>query len=817
MCRFSGGLNDINQNDVAEISVLKGPSATAIYGTRGSNGVILITTKKGKTGKTHISYNGYVGTGNFSHKLTPASPQAYLEKYKWYQLETNVPQNQLTPVPNSPGGYEYQNYQAGKTVDWLNEVTQQGYSTDNNLSISGGTDKVNYYISGEFMKYRGEVKGYNFSRANIRAKIDADVTDYLTVGTNLFYNANNYDGGQAELLFAEEMSPYGSVYNPDGKTYTLYPMNPELLYTNPLLPLYDKRISRYKRLDGIGYLVFRPADISSSLDALKGLQYRLNASYSYDPSHNATYQGRNAGSITNGTANMNYTTDENWLIENILNYKRDFGNNHIDFTGLYSAQKFSHFYSTAHATGFVNDLLSYNNLGAGANQSAGSDANSYTLLSQMARINYSYRNTYLLTLTARRDGYSAFGANTSKYALFPTIGVGWNISNEKFMESISAVNNLKLRGSYGKTGNEGVNPNQTETTDATNLYPFNGLSTIGAVPNILGNANLHWESSITTDIGLDFAILANRISGTIDYYSTDTKGLLLHRRIPLITGYSDVWANLGETTNKGIEVSLNTTNIQSKDFSWKSAIVFASNKNRIVDLYGDKKSDVGNGWFIGQPIQVIYTYKKLGVWQANEADEAAKFNAKPGDLKFADISGADGKPDGKITGDDRTILGSPQPKWTGGLSNTFTYKSFALKIFIQTVQGVLKYNNQLNWVDLAGRRNMPAALTYWTPENNNNVMPALSYTNTVGYGYPSNGSYTRLKDVTLTYKLPERVIKNSGLGGLSVYLSGENLYTWTSWIGWDPEVNYIARGGQNFETNYPLERTIVLGVNITLR
>ncbi len=210
---FSGGLNDINQNDIANVSVLKGPSATAIYGTRGSNGVIIVTTKKGQKGKARISYSGYVGTGGFSHELTPASPSAYIEKYKWYQLEQGVPQDQLAPVPNSPGGNEYVNYKAGKTVNWMDEVTQPGYSTDNNLTISGGTNTVNYYISGEFMKQRGVVRGYNFSRANVRVNLDATLTDYLEVGTNAFYDANNYDGGQADLLMAEEMSPYGTLYN----------------------------------------------------------------------------------------------------------------------------------------------------------------------------------------------------------------------------------------------------------------------------------------------------------------------------------------------------------------------------------------------------------------------------------------------------------------------------------------------------------------------------------------------------------------------------------------------------------------------------
>lgn len=813
---YSGGLNSINKNNIKSISVLKGPSATAIYGTRGSNGVILITTKKGKKGKPQISYNGYVGTSDFSNEITPASPEQYLEKWKWYQLETNVPEDELTPVPNSPGGNEYKNYQNGKTVNWLEEMKQPAYMMDHNITISGATDYINYYLTGEYMKQQGIIKGYNFTRTNIRANLNADLTDYLKIGVNLFYNANNYDGAQADMLMGEEMSPYGSLYDANGE-YAIYPMDPELLYKSPLIPLYRDRISRYKRLDGQGYLIFKPADLADGLSFLKGLQYRLNASYSYAPSKNATYVGRKAGNTSNGSASLNHTNDRNWLLENILTWKRDFGAHHIDFTGLYSAQKFTHFYSSSGASGFVNDILSYNNLGAGATQSAGSDANSYTLLSQMARINYSYQNKYLLTLTARRDGYSAFGANTDKYALFPSVAVGWNVSKEHFMDDLNAVDNMKLRVGYGKTGNQAISPEQTKTTDRTVLYPFNGLSTVGTIPNVLGNAGLQWEASTTLDVGIDFSLLNNRIGGTVDFYHTNTKGLLLQRHLPTITGYSSVWANLGETANEGFEVTLNTINVESGDFSWRSHVSFSTNKNRIVDLYGDKKSDVGNRWFIGHPINVIYDYTMEGIWQNDEKAEAAKFNAEPGDIKFADISGPNGEPDGKITGDDRSIIGSSNADWRGGFGNTFSYKNFSLSIFIQTVQGVLKNNHQLSWVDLAGRRNIPAGLTYWTPENHNTNMPALSYTNTIGYGFPRDASFTRLKDVTLSYSLPQKVLEKTGLGSLEVYLSGTNLYTWTSWFGWDPEAYYAPRGWGGSETNFPTQRTIVFGVNISLR
>ena len=805
--------NDINSNDIASMEILKDASAVAIYGVRGSNGVILITTKRGNTGKPAIHYNVYTGFENIIKTLHPGTPQQFVQKWADYKAQNNL--NDTSILNNL---FERNNYYAGKTTDWIKEVTQQGMLTDHNLSLSGGTTDVKYYISGEYLKQKGAVKGYQYQRINLRSNLDIKVTDWLTTGTSFFFNNNNYDGGRANFYLGMSMSPYGQLYDANGN-YTIYPMYPELLYTNPLLGLTEDRIDRSNNLTGTGYAEIKPTFI-------KGLKYRMNASYSFVTSRTGSYEGRSVNNRL-GAANVFNSESKYWIIENILSYTKDWNKHHIDVTGLYSAQEKIYYNSSASATGFINDQLSFYNLGAGATQSTGSYQDKSTHLSQMGRINYNYNSTYLLTLTARRDGASMFGANTTKYGIFPSVALGWNIHNENFMENAAAVSNLKLRASYGKTGNEAISINGTQTTAGANRFPFNGISTIGVLASNLGNANLHWEETKGLNVGVDFGVLKNRISGTIDVYSTTTSDILLKRNLPIITGYSSILDNLGKTKNKGIEVTLNTVNINSSAFKWETSLNFASYKNTIVSLYGNidsatgkEVSDIGQGLFIGQPRYVIYDYTLQGVWQVGEDPSSVDPTAKPGFLKFKDISGPDGKPDGKIDSYDKSILGSRLPKWTGGMTNTFHYKNFHLSIFIQTSQGALRNNGNLTFADEAGRMNIPAEISYWTIKNPINDRPSLSalaVNGTRGYGYPKDASYTRIKDVTLSYTMPQSVLNKIKLAAITLYTSGRNLYTFTNWQGWDPEEDFTFRGSGDWVNNYPPVRSIVFGANITLR
>jgi TonB-linked SusC/RagA family outer membrane protein len=810
---FEGNISYINPNDIESMEILKDASAVAIYGTRGANGVILITTKKGVAGKPVIQYSAYGGVESIAHVLTPRNGAEYVQKYADYLSQTN--QTQTSPVPNL---YEVANYNAGKTTDWIKQASQQGIIQDHNLSISGGAENVKYYISGDYLNEKGVVKGYNYQRAGLRSNLETNVTDYLTTGVSLFLVSNNYDGNKVNLLNASAMSPYGQLMNATTGKYQIYPMFPELLYTNPLIGTYNDSKDERVNVNTNFFAELKPKFIP-------GLKYRLNASYNYNPTTASSYVGRD-GNDNSGTASITDTKTTLYVIENILSYTKDWQKHHFDFTGLYSSQKNNYTSVTAGAVGFINDIVTVNNLSAGAKQTSGSYQSSYTMLSQMGRLNYSYDSRYLITLTARRDGYSAFGSNTNKYATFPSIALGWNMSNENFMGGTKDfLDQLKIRASYGKSGNMAIGVNQTSLVDNTVSYPFNGASNVTVIANILGNPNLHWETTKGLNAGVDFSFMNARISGSVDVYDNRTTDLLLKRNLPLVTGYSNVWDNIGIVGNKGIDISLKTVNIKSKDFKWSTNWNFSTNKNEIIDLYGDKKSDIGNRWFIGKPLGAIYDYKMIGVWQTGDAD-LAKYGAKPGDLKFQDIN-SDGKIDAN---NDKVYQGTTQPKWIGGITNTFDYKNIHLSIFIQTSQGSLKNNIDLNYADEQGRRNTPAEIGYWTPTNMNNTRAALSYNNTLGYGYPRDNSFTRIKDVTLSYVFSPKTLEHTFLRSLTIYASGRNLYTFTNWVGWDPEDTYTGRGisynstnnGPNNGTiswtnNYPSVRSVVFGINVALK
>ena len=806
---FPGSTNDINPNDIESIEILKDASATAIYGTRGSSGVLLITTKRGRTGKPVIRYNGYAGPEYFAHTFRPMNGPQYVQKNIDFNQQRGI--TPPSPVYDSVINIaEVANFRAGKQVDWIKEVSQTAYLQSHNLNISGGTNDVKYYINGEYTKDNGLLKGYQYRRISVRSNLDANLASWLSIGTSLFYANNNYDGGHINLTLAGQMSPYGQEYNANG-TYDIYPMYTQLLYTNPLLGLYQPTINRANNLTGTGYLEIRPFQVP-------GLKYRLNGSYSSLPGRYDYYTGRNMGDLI-GHAYAQNTETQNWIVENILSYAKDINKHHIDVTALYSAQHNNFFVTNLSANTFINDQLGFNNFNAGQVQLAGNvdtlnhsaGPSQYALLSQMGRINYSYAGKYLLTATARRDGYSGFGGLTSKYGVFPSVALAWNAGKEHFLNTSTVINSLKLRVSYGTTGNSAISPYQTLTTQSVTQYVYNGTTATGLQAYSLGNGNLKWESTTGANIGIDFGIL-NRIDGTIEGYITRTRDLLLSRNLPILTGYSSILDNIGKLENRGIDLSIHSINIKLKDFSWETNLNFSFFRNKITQLYGDGKDDIGNSWFIGKSLGAIYTYKTLGIWQTGEDPSGSNPGAKPGDLKLADLDKS-----GSISATgDRTIVGYTVPKWNGGIINTFSYKNLSLRIFIRTTQGAMKNNPILNPADQAGAINLPAEVGYWTAANKSNTRPSLSYTNPLGYAFPSNASYTRIQDITLNYRVPSRITDSWGLGSLSCYLSGRNIHTYTHWIGWDPESNYNGGSSVNYN-NYPTVATYVFGINLSLK
>ncbi len=809
LSRTDGSINDINPNDIESVEILKDPSAVAIYGVNGSNGVILITTKRGTTGKPSIRYSGYGGVENIAHILEPVSGEELLKRYAEYARITNTSLYNGGPVRNQ---YEYDNYKNGVTTDWLDAVMQTGVIQNHNVSLSGGSENAKYFVSGDYLNEKGVLLGYNYKRYSFRTNTDFKATKYLSVGTSSFIVAHNRDGGRANLLQAAAMSPYARMYNEDG-SLTQYPMYSEQLWSNPLLPT---TLDPQRRQFNISLNGYADLNFGELYKPLAGLKYKLNAGYSFVPVRNNVYEGESVYNFA-GLGRITNNETQTYTLENILTYTKDFGKHHIDFTGLYAAK--SKYWQQAIATGeiFPNDALGWGNLGAASTQKVSSQADLYRSISQMGRLNYAYDSRYMMTFTVRRDGASVFGRN-NKYGTFPSAAVAWNLHNESFMQNAKhIVNNLKWRISYGLSGNEAIGIYQTQFL--MNSYPIamNGLSnTALTIRTLMGNDNLQWEKTKGFNTGVDFGLFNNRISGSIDVYKSNTYDLLLQQRLPNLTGFASVYSNIGKIENKGIDLTLNTKNIVKDQFNWSSTVVFSRNKNKITDVYGNGKDDLGNRWFIGQPIGVIYDYTKVGIWQEEEIASGANKGwddaAQAGDLKLADLNA-----DGKIDDGDRSVLGQTTPKWTAGLTNTFTYKAFTLNVFLNTVQGVLLNNPQIGAAsDEMGRRSTPAALGYWTPENKSNEWRSLgNHSNVHGYGFPSNASFTRLKDVTLSYTMPQPLVEKIGVQGLTVYASGRNLYTWTNWLGWDPEARDIGRGSTDDNINYPMVRTYVLGINLS--
>lgn len=805
-----GSLADISPNDIESIEILKDASATAIYGTNGANGVILVTTKRGNKGRVNVTYSGYIGIEDFSHKLDFCNGAEMTQRYKDY-----VAQNPGETMYNENVKYanEVENFEKGIETDWVYDVASQtGIIQNHNIGVSGGTERAQYFISMDYLDQKGVIKGYNYKRYSMRTNLDVNVTDWLKIGTNSYIASHNRDGGRVNFLNAEAMSPYAKIYEEDG-TPTVYPMYSEQLWSNPLLGLEQDIERRTWNINVNGYAELNFGNIWAPL---KGLRYRFNGGYSYAPTRTSYYNGR-AMNDQNGTGDIFNAETQTRLIENLIYYNIDLGKHHIDFTGLQAAMRKKYSSSTAHATKFINDDLGFNNLGAGETPSVGSYADLRTTSSLMARINYSFDSRYLFTFTVRRDGSSVFGSN-NKYGTFPSVALGWNVAREDFMESTRQwLDNLKLRLSYGKAGNEAISVYETMVKLSTVKYAMGNGSVVGLLPSgRMGNNDLSWETTKTFNVGLDFGVLNNRIFGNIDFYTSKTDGLLLLRNLPDATGYDNVYANMGKTANHGVELTINSRNIVTRDFTWTTGLVFSWNHNEIKDLYGDGKDDLGNRWFIGHPIGVVYDYDMVGIWQEDEIERGDHLNwdpvAEAGDVKLADRNG-----DKIISDEDRYVKGQTTPKWNGGLTNTFTYKGITLSIFIQTVQGQMKWNSLLGVAgDEMGRRNMTTEVGYWTPENRSNEFRSLKkQSNKHGYGFYEDASYTRLKDISLSYTFPEKLIKKIGMQGLTVYASGRNLYTWTNWIGWDPETRQDGRGGGSWESNYPFTKSYVFGLNVT--
>jgi len=788
---YNGSVSEVIPTDIESIEILKDASAAAIYGSRGSNGVILITTKKGKTGKPTINYNGY-----FSLQKIANMPD-YLSGSEFYDYKNER-------EPGSITDSEEALYQSGDYTDWIDATTQTGYKQQHSISISGGTDRVNYYVSGTFLDVKGVAVNDLFKRYSTRINVEAKVTKWLTIGTNTQLSLTDragftasWDGGQDGAFY---MNPLTQGFNDDGSP-TIYPWPEDNYWGNPLQPtLADSKDNAYRAMTN-NYLIV-------DLPFVPGLQYRLNTGIEYGHRERNEYYGRNTkwGFESQGEADTRNQVDNNYVVENILSYTRDIGVHNIFLTGLYSFQSDVYEEHRIESFGFPNDVLTWYQANVGNLVEPSADYEKQNLISQMLRANYSFDSRYLVTLTGRRDGYSGFGDNR-KWGFFPSVALGWNIGNEGFFSGVSFINQLKLRASYGQNGNQAVGPYETLARLSERSYLDGTLTAPGYRPTELGNPDLGWETSTTFNAGIDFAILASKVSGSLEVYNTDTEDLLLDRQISSVHGITSITQNIGQTNNKGLELGVFAYPVSKTNFKWNISGTFSYNKNKIVSLYGNldedgnELDDILNRWFIGEPIRVNYSRVIDGTWQqGDDIVNSPQPTAEPGFARVRDANG-----DMKIDDEDRIILGQRDPKTLYSLTNVLTYKDFTLTIFMYGVTGVTKQNT-LKVDDVWGevRRNTTKK-NWWTPENPTNEYYANHIdAKTEGGNYYENASFFRVKDVSLAYDLPVNFQQKVGFSRFRVYIAARNLMTITEYGGMDPELDS--------QRDIPLEREYLIGL-----
>ncbi|MEO7213849.1 TonB-dependent receptor [Mucilaginibacter sp.] len=839
---YPGSINDFAPEDIASIDILKDASATAVYGSRGAGGVILVTTKRGRAGKTVVSYDAYYANAKVLGKYNIYDGAGYA-KLKADAATYNAAAPGTSAYPITPA--EQAALTAGVSTDWQDLIYRTAPTQSHQLTVSGGGDATQFNIGAGFYRQDGIIVNQYFDRADLRTTIDHRISSRVKIGLNsintLRYTSLPGGGGVPGGLV--RTTPLASLKNEDG-TVNLFPqigsidaaaVSPYTLITKAS-SIYD-RTRRYSTFNSF----------YGEVNILDGLKYRLNVGLNFIQENGNTYNG--TLTYVNGNSSLNnaslYNNEQwNYNVQNLLYYNKTFNKHRIDFTALYEITKDHNKNSNFATTGVPTDyILNSNfNLASGAITSGGSFSEQ-GLLSYMARFAYSYDDRYMVTLTARRDGASSL-APGHQWFTYPSIGLGWNISNEAFMKNVTLVNNLKLRGGFGVSGNRNVGAYATLGGLTSTAYNFGSGGQLAYTVTSLPNPNLGWQSTAQTDIGLDITILNNRITANIDVYQQKTKDILLQVSLPPSSGTGSTFQNLGKTESRGIEINLSTINIQTKGgFTWSTDFSFAVNREKITQLTNASQlSDPGNGWFVGQPLNVIYDVKKIGIWQTEDKTNGtlAKQTSPvqfPGQIRAQDVNG-----DGIINANDRQILGNFQPKWVGGFTTRFAYKAFDLSAIFYARMGMkvlLPYftadGGAAGFAFFNQGRVNQLKTNYWTPTNPTNEFPApdastdrLLFGSTLGY---YDGSFIKCRSINLGYVLPTKLINKIGLSSLRVYANATNPFIVYSPIvrdhlALDPEGNgyggsvnntggnaAVTNRAVSVNLNNPSYRQFTVGVN----
>lgn len=839
----SGGVEAINPRDIESIDVLKDASATAIYGSRGANGVVLVTTKRGKTGAFQLNYSGSLTVENI-HDLAPAmNASDYITWRRWAYHNSApdiyTPGDQPTKeqderffggsdqvaLANVMRGWESGHWDPTRVIDtdWTDFVKQTGITHEHSISASGGTEMMKSAFSFGYLNNQGTQKGQDYERYNVALSTDITPKPWITLGgsINTSWAIQNYGysrtgqstGSGANEIYsaAKGIFRYAQPYDEKGEII-MYPGGESTVYT--IIDEWKKSTDERQTFRALGSF-YAQFDFGKMTDILEGLTYKVSFGPDYRYHREGLYIDKSSAARLGGTsmARWRYNRKFSWTLDNQVNYGRTFNEHRFDLTLLQTASKFHEENAGMSADNIPKASFKWNNMGSVDIASADSRASMGTgllesaLTSYMARLNYAFRDRYLLTVSGRYDGASVL-APGNKWDFFPSAALGWRIEQEDFMEDLNWINQLKLRLGFGAVGNSSVGIYETIGNVQSFFVPFGGYPNQQAYATnepyytkdqvLMANPNLGWEKTTQFNYGIDFSLFNGRVGGSLDLYNSKTTDLLMKMRIPTLTGYNETWANIGETKNFGIEVSLNLVPIQLKDFSWFSNINMAYQKDEVVSLANGKQDMIDSGWLIGEPIGIHYGYENDGLWQESDAEEMAKFNEKGANFEVGKVKPIDQNGDYVIDANDRVMLGNKDPHWTLGFNNTFVYKGFELAIELYGRMGFMVSTGGFGQMGMYNQ----TEIDYWRPDNPNADWQKPIYSTSGGDAYSSllgfqKASFVKLRNVSLGYIFPTKICQSIGLSHLKIYgqlKNPGNVYSSVDYHDLDFDSSYYNRG-----------------------